>query len=65
VKTEWFVRERERERERERAMIINKANKHLTPQIIEHKPIKEISLFWEYTYNCGGVRSTIRNYPLF
>jgi hypothetical protein len=39
--------ERERERERERAMIINKANKHLTPQIIEHKPVKEISLFWE------------------
>jgi hypothetical protein len=34
----------ERERERERAMIINKANKHLTPQIIEHKPVKEISL---------------------
>jgi hypothetical protein len=41
------ARERERERERERAMIINKANKHLTPQIIEHIPVKEISLFWE------------------
>ena len=41
--------ERERERERERAMIINKANKHLTPppQIIEYKSVKEISLFWE------------------
>jgi hypothetical protein len=24
-----------------------KANKHLTPQIIEYKSVKEISLFWE------------------
>jgi hypothetical protein len=51
VKTEWFVcvceREREREKERERAMFINKANNHLTPQFIEHKPVIEISLFWE------------------
>jgi hypothetical protein len=39
----------ERERERESAMIINKANKHLTPppQIIEYKSVEEISLFWE------------------
>jgi len=38
-------------RERESAMIgnnsnnINKANKHLMPQFIEHKSVKEISLF--------------------
>jgi len=24
---------------------INKANKHLTPQIIEHKSVREINLF--------------------
>jgi hypothetical protein len=28
-------------------MIFNKADKHLTPQIIELKLVKEINLFWE------------------
>jgi hypothetical protein len=53
VKTRVVCEEIERERERETERVvnnsnsINKANKHHTPQIIEQKTVKEISLFWK------------------